>query len=185
MKNFKINPEVTKVEFRTSIPAVELTRLGWEFNAPEYEGDINLLFTNYGTDNGVVCLWSFDIDGADCEDSGDTEKSIEDLLHLLNSGVIKYNEDLDYSENEEEGYCPWVTRILETRKSNCFQPSYRRKSNRKLPTSIRKAKKQYKKTYCRTLYPEKKVKTLFGVSAKHGRCKPAVVFKVYFCMQGD
>ena len=113
MKNYKVNPEVTNVEFRISVPAVELTRLGWEFNAPEYEGDINLLFTNHGTDNGVVCLWSFDIDGADCEDSGDTEKSIEDVLELLNNGTIEYNEDLDYSENGE-GYCSWVISLIPT-----------------------------------------------------------------------
>ena len=107
MKNFKINPELTNVEFRISVPSVELTRLGWEFDAPNFEGDINLLFTNYGTDNGVVCLWSFAIDGADCEDSGDTEKSIEDVLHLLNSGIVEYDEDKDYSEDESGIYVSW------------------------------------------------------------------------------
>lgn len=72
-----------------------------------------------------------------------------------------------------------------TFKSNCGEPSYyTRKRGHKLPNSIRKAKKQFKKTYCRMMFPDKKVETLFNISVQPRRCNPKVVYKVYFCLQG-
>jgi hypothetical protein len=115
MEKFKINPKVGDVEFRVSVPAQELTRLGWNLDAPNYEGDINLLFISGRDDreegdereDRICCFWSFDIDGSDCQDSGDIEMAIEDLLTLLNEGIIKYNRDKDYSQ-DNDGYEPWL-----------------------------------------------------------------------------
>lgn len=107
MTTYAFNPAVSNVDYSVVVPAFELEKLGWDFDTNTDNLYIRLTFEG---EKGK-CFWAFNIDGADREDSGDDEKSLEDLLHLLNSEVVKYDEDNDYSIDEDGVYTPWITRL--------------------------------------------------------------------------
>jgi hypothetical protein len=98
------NPEVTDVYYSAIVPASELEKIGWDFDTDTDNLDIRLTFEG---ENGK-CFWAFCIDGSDREDSGDDNKSLEDLLYLISNNIIPYNENDDYSTNENGDFCNWI-----------------------------------------------------------------------------
>ena len=107
MTTFALNPAVSNVDYSVVVPAFELEKLGWDFNTNTDGLDIRLTFEG---EKGK-CFWAFAIDGADREDSGDDEKSLEDLLYLLSNEIVKYDKDDDYSTDVDGVYTPWITAL--------------------------------------------------------------------------
>lgn len=111
MRFHALNEEVYTVNYSVVVPALELVKLGWDFDTNKSLSgvDINLSFeSNESTGFELKCSWSYVADKADIEDSGDAYQSIQDVLFLMNQGVVSYKRKDDHSEDENEFKSNWI-----------------------------------------------------------------------------
>jgi len=107
MKNFKLNPAVSKFNFSILCSFEQLEELGWDFYVDE-KGDYDPVVV-LGNESGELRAGYYLTNGkdnSDTENAGDIEDVVSDIITLLNNESLSIDNDIDYSEDINGNYVP-------------------------------------------------------------------------------
>lgn len=111
MISYKVNPAIKKFKFSIVISAEILQKKGFDFDITDQEAENYAVTVNiYGATAFTMVelnTWADQLNNLSngvCEDTGDDEGTINDIIELLNEGKITINPKSDMSVDENGNF---------------------------------------------------------------------------------